>query len=262
MLVIILLVLYLLFLWVGWYVGSRNGRGGLGLLLAFLLGPIGVLIAAVVRPSTEFEAARQHELSRQLRHGPTGTPLGAALQHASLQQRSAAAASNPLLREVRAEASNGGSVDAVDAFAATHDVTRPLSGWAVCDGPYRFLAVADGVFYVAHPAGASRVESSARLKAERQSDGSIVRLDIGSVTVRDLRPIGPAASLLSRLGSRVSIVDVESAPVVAESSNLTSPTAISTDLATRLQTLDDLLRQGLIGADEHAGRRQAIVDSI
>jgi predicted lipid-binding transport protein (Tim44 family) len=41
------------FLWLGHYIGATKGRGGLGVLLAFLLGPIGLLIVAVMPPTDE-----------------------------------------------------------------------------------------------------------------------------------------------------------------------------------------------------------------
>lgn len=53
---------------VGGLVGSRKGRGGLGALLGFLLGWIGVLIIALMKPSPDFEkqqAAAQAQVLRE-----------------------------------------------------------------------------------------------------------------------------------------------------------------------------------------------------
>jgi hypothetical protein len=58
------LVLWLLFGLLGWVIGSGKGKGGEGFALGFLLGPLGMLIAALMSPTPEVQARRNAEVSR------------------------------------------------------------------------------------------------------------------------------------------------------------------------------------------------------
>lgn len=57
---------------VGGLVGSRKGRGGLGALLGFLLGWIGVLIIAIMKPSQQFEEQKSIAQAKVLREALGG----------------------------------------------------------------------------------------------------------------------------------------------------------------------------------------------
>jgi hypothetical protein len=47
----IALIVTVLFAALGWYIGEQRGRGSLGLILGLFLGPIGLLIVAVMEPA-------------------------------------------------------------------------------------------------------------------------------------------------------------------------------------------------------------------
>jgi hypothetical protein len=62
---------------VGGLVGSRKGRGGLGALLGFLLGWIGVLIIAIMKPSQQFEEQKSIAQAKVLREALGGGLISA-----------------------------------------------------------------------------------------------------------------------------------------------------------------------------------------
>jgi Protein of unknown function (DUF2510) len=59
-----LLVLWAICALAGWAIGNQKGRGGEGLLLGVLLGIIGIIIVACLRPTAEVEAKRQLEVDQ------------------------------------------------------------------------------------------------------------------------------------------------------------------------------------------------------
>lgn len=60
-------------LFVGMIIGSAKGFAGLGLFLGLLLGPLGVLIVAIMKPTPEVQARREQAVEdarARLRSGP------------------------------------------------------------------------------------------------------------------------------------------------------------------------------------------------
>jgi hypothetical protein len=58
-------------------IGSNRGRGGDGVLLGLLLGPLGVLLALTLKPTPAYVAARAEEVEaerRKLRGEPDPAP--------------------------------------------------------------------------------------------------------------------------------------------------------------------------------------------
>ena len=68
----------------GWLIGGNKGQALSGSLLGLLLGPLGVIVIAVMKPSPMIEARRQlevEEAAKLLRSGtaPTSLPIGRRL---------------------------------------------------------------------------------------------------------------------------------------------------------------------------------------
>jgi hypothetical protein len=58
------IVLWIVFGCIGWAIGAGKGKGGAGFALGFFLGPIGMLIAAMMTPTPEIEAQRLGDVAR------------------------------------------------------------------------------------------------------------------------------------------------------------------------------------------------------
>lgn len=52
---------------IGGAIGSSRGRGGDGVLLGLLLGPLGVLLALTLKPTVEYAAARAEAIEAERR---------------------------------------------------------------------------------------------------------------------------------------------------------------------------------------------------
>lgn len=248
--VLITLFVELVFGLIGIAIGNTKGRAAAGFVLGLLLGPIGLLITAVLDRTPAEEARRTREVQRLNGMSTASSPTRTA---PSLRPGSPARGDGPpRWSDVNEAAQSDEDPDTIIAVRRAEERFRTgILGphhWFFAEGSWSFVGQLDKELIASNPREAASVELAAGVTFEQNAAGDITSITLGGRTLTHPRP---ARNVSDFIAATEAVLVSRAQPPETSSSEISVREA--------LIEVDGLRASNLITEQEHAAKRAEIL---
>lgn len=256
---------------IGQAIGQTKGRPVAGFWLGFGLGPIGLIIIAVMDRTAEREAAHVLAVQRQSEYLPRGgssRPADDFSQWLSGSSRTSTRLTpgapdrwKDVIAAVQKDSEATTLSSAVQHAKSLTWTVRGPGVWFFADGDFTFVGIVDGRTVVSNQTRATELANTASITYQPTTAGGVHSVRIGNATLTNPRPANQAIQFLTRVCAQ------PTDPVTPPESDVPQPPAAANQepaLSVRaaLTELEALRSEGLVSEEDYATKRVEILSRL
>lgn len=250
---------------IGNAIGRTKGRPVAGFWLGFGLGPIGLIIIAVMDRTAEQEAAHMLAVQR-------GGDVRPNEDFSKWLNAAAPAASRPtprapdrrwsdVLAEAEADSKARTLNAAVQQARSLPWAVRGPGVWFFSDGVLNFVGIVDGRTIASNASRTTELASTATVTYQPTTAGEVLSITIGSTVLTNPRPARKAREFLTRVHAQ------PTDPVPAPEPEPAEPTSVATQesapsVRASLIELAALRSEGLVSEEDYTAKRAEILSRL